>query len=62
AERLLDGTGWLPQPLRTPGTEPANTTEGNTAEDTEALPAFLADDEESTGDEEPDEPAVIAAE
>ena len=62
AERLLDGTGWLPEPLRTPETEPADTTDGDTAEETEALPAFLADDEESTGDEEADEPAVIAAE
>ncbi|HUA51361.1 MAG TPA: hypothetical protein VMB81_04315, partial [Candidatus Sulfotelmatobacter sp.] len=62
AERLLEGTGWLPEPLRTPETEPADTPDGNTAEETEALPAFLADDEESTSDEESDEPAVIAAE
>ncbi len=62
AERLLDGTGWLPESLRTPETEPADTTDGSTAEETEALPAFLADDEESTNDEESDEPAVIAAE
>src|SRR5579859_4232824 len=62
AERLLEGTGWLPEPLRTQQTEPADTTDGNTAEETEALPAFLADDEESTSDEESDEPAVIAAE
>jgi ParB family transcriptional regulator, chromosome partitioning protein len=62
AERLLEGTGWLPEPLRTKETEPADTTDGNTTEETEALPAFLADDEESTSDEEADEPAVIAAE
>ena len=62
AERLLDGTGWLPEPLRTQETEPAETTDDNTAEETETLPAFLADDEESTGDEETDEPTVIAAE
>jgi ParB family transcriptional regulator, chromosome partitioning protein len=61
AERLLEGTGWLPEPLRTQTTEPADTTDGNTAE-TEALPAFLADDEDSPSDEESDEPAVIAAE
>ena len=47
---------------RTPETEPADTTDGNTVEETEALPAFLAHDEESTGEEEADEPAVIAAE
>jgi hypothetical protein len=62
AERLLDGTGWLPEPLRTQETESADATDGNTAEDTEAPPAFLADDEKSTSDEESDEPAVIAAE
>ena len=62
AERLLNGTGWLPEPLRTPEGEPADTTDGDTAEETKALPAFLADDEESIGDEESDEPAVIAAE
>jgi len=62
AERLLNGTGWLPEPLRTPEGEPADTTDGDTAEETKALPAFLADDEESIGDEEFDEPAVIAAE
>jgi hypothetical protein len=50
AERLLDGTGWLPEPLRTPETETADTTVGNTAEETETLPAFLADDEESTAE------------
>jgi ParB family chromosome partitioning protein len=37
AERLLDGTGWLPEPLRF--LDPA--TETN---DSEALPAFLADE------------------
>jgi ParB family chromosome partitioning protein len=62
AERLLNGAGWLPEPLRTPEGEPADTTDGDTAEETKALPAFLADDEESIDDEESDEPAVIAAE
>jgi ParB family chromosome partitioning protein len=39
AERLLADTGWLPEPLRTPGLEPEATgePEGN------ALPAFLTD-------------------
>ena len=30
--------------------------------DNEALPAFLSDDEEGAGEEDADEPAVIAAE
>ena len=51
AERLLDGTGWLPEPLRLVEVD-ADTTDGDAAEETEALPEFLADDEESTGDEE----------
>jgi len=38
AERLLAGTGWLPEPLRTP---PADTA---VAEPTADLPAFLAED------------------
>ena len=61
AERLLDGTGWLPEPLRIAeaGTD---ATDGDAAERAEALPAFLADDEESTGEEEADEPALVAAE
>jgi ParB family transcriptional regulator, chromosome partitioning protein len=59
AERLLDGTGWLPEPLRTAATTAAD---GDAAEDAEALPAFLTDDEENTGEEEADQPAVIAAE
>ena len=42
AERLLAGCGWLPEPLRPPeadaGSQPV-------ADDSEALPAFLAEDE-----------------
>ncbi len=55
AERLLDGTGWLPEPLRTLDAAIAESTGGDPAGDDDALPAFLSDDEE-------DEPAVIAAE
>jgi ParB family chromosome partitioning protein len=54
AERLLDGTGWLPEPLRTGGidavVEPA-------AEEAADLPAFLAGDDDSAS-----EPLAIAAE
>ena len=62
AERLLDGTGWLPEPLRTSEAAGADATDTDAAGDEEALPAFLADDEESAGESETDEPAVIAAE
>ena len=62
AERLLDGTGWLPEPLRIPEAEVADTADGSAAADDETLPAFLSDDEESASEEDNDEPAVIAAE
>jgi ParB family chromosome partitioning protein len=41
AERLLAGTGWLPEPLRTPAADIAASGDGS---DTQALPAFLADE------------------
>jgi ParB family chromosome partitioning protein len=52
AERLLDGTGWLPEPLRLPGIGTGNaaaTSEGD------SLPAFLADGSD-------DAPRAVAAE
>ncbi len=61
AERLLDGTGWLPEPLRTPEVAAADAIDGDPARDEDTLPAFLSDDEEAR-DDEVDEPAVIAAE
>jgi len=61
AERLLDGAGWLPEPLRTPEAVAAESTSGDPAGDDDTLPAFLSDDEEAR-DDELDEPAVIAAE
>jgi len=61
AERLLDGAGWLPEPLRTPEAVAAESTGGDPARDGDTLPAFLSDDEEAR-DDEADEPAVIAAE
>jgi ParB family transcriptional regulator, chromosome partitioning protein len=48
AERLLDGSGWLPEPLRLRGVEEATA-------DTKSLPAFLAGDAGDT-------PRSIAAE
>jgi ParB family chromosome partitioning protein len=61
AERLLDGTGWLPEPLRTPECAVDSPSGGRTAGEDEALPAFLAEDEEGAGEEDPDEATVIAA-
>ncbi len=63
AERLLDGTGWLPEPLRLSSIAPVDDTAGgDETRETEALPAFLADEDENAGEDESDEPAVIAAE
>jgi ParB family transcriptional regulator, chromosome partitioning protein len=52
AERLLDGTGWLPEPLRL---RVADASESHGAGDPEALPAFLAGDTDG-------EPRAVAAE
>jgi ParB family chromosome partitioning protein len=65
AERLLAGTGWLPEPLRT-SEEPS--VEADAGGGVEPLPAFLADAEEDSSDSQapsdPDEVqlAAIAAE
>lgn len=57
AERLLDGSGWLPEPLRGAAVD-APAAEGT---DAEGLPAFLSEDEEATdGADEVDE--IMAAE
>ncbi len=57
AERLLDGTGWLPEPLRLAESGDVSDTSTDTVE---ALPAFLADDKER--DAAMDEPQPAAAE
>jgi ParB family chromosome partitioning protein len=57
AERLLDGTGWLPEPLRLAESGEVSDTSTDTVE---ALPAFLADDRER--DAAMDEPQPAAAE
>jgi ParB family chromosome partitioning protein len=62
AERLLEGTGWIPEPLRTSETAGADIADADDGGNEGALPAFLADDEDSAGEEDVDEPAVIAAE
>jgi ParB family chromosome partitioning protein len=57
AERLLEGTGWLPEPLRLTDVEIAAATG-----EAEALPEFLADDDEDQAEADEDQPRVIAAE
>ncbi|MBX9776280.1 MAG: ParB N-terminal domain-containing protein [Xanthobacteraceae bacterium] len=60
AERLLDGTGWLPEPLRLGETTSASDGSDSTGE---PLPEFLADDEDEAGEAGEDEqPHIIAAE
>jgi ParB family transcriptional regulator, chromosome partitioning protein len=44
AERLLEGTGWLPEPLRLADAEPTADPTGEVESETEALPAFLSGD------------------
>jgi ParB family chromosome partitioning protein len=59
AERLLEGTGWLPEPLRLDEVG----TVGEPAADPEALPEFLAAGEDEADTETDDErPYIVAAE
>jgi ParB family chromosome partitioning protein len=59
AERLLDGSGWLPQPIRLVDIAPEAA-----EEDSEAgpLPEFLADDEDQESGSDDDRPRLDAAE
>lgn len=59
AERLLAGSGWLPEPLRMP-TADHSATEAATV-GAEILPAFL-DEDESAAARDPAEPRTVAAE
>jgi len=63
AERLLAGTGWMPEPLRTSDPQSADLESEAGAE---ALPAFLADGEEDETEDpmaaDPEEPHAVAAE
>ncbi|MGY4305490.1 ParB family chromosome partitioning protein [Bradyrhizobium sp. USDA 4369] len=63
AERLLNGTGWLPEPLRSSEATTADIgdADANGGEE-EGLPAFLADGEDNASEDETDAPVVIAAE
>ena len=60
AERLLGGAGWLPEPLRM--TETTSSAD-EPASESEALPAFLADDEDGdASDPEESETHAVAGE
>ena len=62
AQRLLDGSGWLPEPLR-PADPGAGEAGGGEAGEAPDLPAFLAgDDAEEDAGEAADEEELIAAE
>ena len=59
AERLLDGTGWLPEPLRLADSGDVSNTPADAVEE---LPAFLADSEGQDAVTDEAEPTAIAAE
>ena len=60
AERLLDGTGWLPEPLRL---NEATSDAVDVDSPAEPLPEFLADDEDDADDGGEEEmPHTVAAE
>lgn len=60
AERLLDGSGWLPEPLRMDRVEADTDDAGDGGSDD--LPAFLSEDAEQPGDDEDEPQDLIAAE
>jgi ParB family transcriptional regulator, chromosome partitioning protein len=55
-------TRQLPEPLRTADTEISDSSDRGTAQDVKALPVFLAEDQDENPEEEPDQPAAVAAE
>ncbi|MEO2039141.1 MAG: ParB/RepB/Spo0J family partition protein [Martelella sp.] len=59
AERLLADSGWLPEPLRLSTPDDVNADDDGAESD--ALPAFLAEDEDSE-DDGTDDPQAVAAE
>jgi ParB family chromosome partitioning protein len=69
AERLLDDSGWLPEPLRTPVIDDLLAMSGDKPDadgggEANGLPAFLDEDADSTADDEedPSDSYAIAAE
>jgi ParB family transcriptional regulator, chromosome partitioning protein len=59
AERLLEGTGWLPEPLRSAEVEAASDVQ---TDDVEALPDFLAGEDDDAGETDDPQPHSVAAE
>lgn len=59
AERLLDGTGWLPEPLRLAEVEAASDVQ---TYQVEALPEFLAGEDDDAGETDEPQPHSVAAE
>jgi ParB family chromosome partitioning protein len=59
AERLLDGTGWLPEPLRLAEVEAASDVQ---TDQVEALPEFLASEDDDAGETDEPQPHSVAAE
>jgi ParB family chromosome partitioning protein len=59
AERLLDGSGWLPEPMRLVDVTPAPAEQDGEAG---PLPEFLADDEDQESASDDDRPQLDAAE
>jgi ParB family chromosome partitioning protein len=59
AERLIDGTGWLPEPLRLADSVDVSAASTNTVEE---LPTFLATDDGKNADTGESEPHPFAAE
>jgi ParB family chromosome partitioning protein len=62
AERLLADSGWLPEPLRLAEVEPVTGPVAEADGETEALPDFLASDDEASADSEDDPAHLVAAE
>jgi ParB family chromosome partitioning protein len=62
AERLLEGTGWVPEPLRLSDVAPAAEPTPDTESEPEALPTFLADREDVGVDAEEPQAHAVAAE
>lgn len=60
AERLLDGSGWLPEPLRLDDMDGGKDAVAEDA--TVELPAFLTEDDEVASDDEEERQHLIAAE
>jgi ParB family chromosome partitioning protein len=57
AERLLEGTGWLPEPLRVANAVSAG---AETTGEADALPDFLAGEDGEAGTADPEEPEGLA--